>query len=83
MKVRQSVSVTSELGDQNNLASFDGEILEKSSSSRGFWFDASSFLDSSLSLGAFKRNAIHPHTLPRDQKKYTRTQFLSSPASIE
>lgn len=26
MKVRQSVSVTSELGDQNNLASFDGEI---------------------------------------------------------
>lgn len=27
MKVRQSVSVTSELGDQNNLASFDGEIF--------------------------------------------------------
>lgn len=26
MKVRQSVSVTSELGDPNNLASFDGEI---------------------------------------------------------
>lgn len=26
MKVRQSVSVTSELGDQNNLASFNGEI---------------------------------------------------------
>uniref|UniRef100_A0AAQ6AMI9 Phospholipid-transporting ATPase n=1 Tax=Amphiprion ocellaris TaxID=80972 RepID=A0AAQ6AMI9_AMPOC len=27
MKVRQSVSVTSELGDQNNLASFDGEVV--------------------------------------------------------
>ncbi|XP_039974416.1 phospholipid-transporting ATPase ID isoform X2 [Xiphias gladius] len=27
MKVRQSVSVTSELGDPNNLASFDGEVL--------------------------------------------------------
>lgn len=26
MKVRQSVSVTSELGDPNNLSSFDGEI---------------------------------------------------------
>lgn len=26
MKVRQSVSVTSELGDPNNLASFDGEL---------------------------------------------------------
>lgn len=29
MKVRQSVSVTSELGDPNNLASFDGEIRAK------------------------------------------------------
>uniref|UniRef100_A0A3Q3MH08 Phospholipid-transporting ATPase n=1 Tax=Mastacembelus armatus TaxID=205130 RepID=A0A3Q3MH08_9TELE len=27
MKVRQSVSVTSELGDPNNLASFDGEVV--------------------------------------------------------
>ncbi|XP_026227999.1 phospholipid-transporting ATPase ID isoform X2 [Anabas testudineus] len=27
MKVRQSVSVTSELGDSNNLASFDGEVV--------------------------------------------------------
>ncbi|KAM9353829.1 phospholipid-transporting ATPase ID [Symphorus nematophorus] len=27
MKVRQSVPVTSELGDQNNLASFDGEVV--------------------------------------------------------
>ncbi|KAF3839746.1 hypothetical protein F7725_018463 [Dissostichus mawsoni] len=27
MKVRQSVSVTSELGDQNNLASFNGEVV--------------------------------------------------------
>uniref|UniRef100_A0A3Q1ES53 Phospholipid-transporting ATPase ID-like n=1 Tax=Acanthochromis polyacanthus TaxID=80966 RepID=A0A3Q1ES53_9TELE len=27
MKVRQSVSVTSELEDQNNLASFDGEVV--------------------------------------------------------
>ncbi|KAM3614529.1 uncharacterized protein V6R79_015801 [Siganus canaliculatus] len=27
MKVRQSVSVTSELADQNNLASFDGEVV--------------------------------------------------------
>ncbi|CAJ1062262.1 phospholipid-transporting ATPase ID isoform X2 [Xyrichtys novacula] len=27
MKVRQSVSVTSELGNQNNLASFDGEVV--------------------------------------------------------
>uniref|UniRef100_A0A8D3B430 Phospholipid-transporting ATPase n=1 Tax=Scophthalmus maximus TaxID=52904 RepID=A0A8D3B430_SCOMX len=27
MKVRQSVSVTSELGDQNNLSSFNGEVV--------------------------------------------------------
>ncbi|XP_068614201.1 phospholipid-transporting ATPase ID [Brachionichthys hirsutus] len=27
MKVRQSVSVTSEMGDQNNLALFDGEVV--------------------------------------------------------
>lgn len=35
MKVRQSVSVTSELGDPNNLASFDGEIRAKPSSTLG------------------------------------------------
>lgn len=29
MKVRQSVSVTSELGDPNNLASFNGELREQ------------------------------------------------------
>uniref|UniRef100_A0A4W5MCV4 ATPase phospholipid transporting 8B2 n=1 Tax=Hucho hucho TaxID=62062 RepID=A0A4W5MCV4_9TELE len=27
MKVRQSLSVTAELGDPNNLASFDGEVV--------------------------------------------------------
>lgn len=31
MKVRQSVSVTSDLGDQNNLASFDGEVSSQTS----------------------------------------------------
>lgn len=40
MKVRQSVSVTAELGDPNNLASFDGEIWYENKST-----DSSSFLD--------------------------------------
>lgn len=37
MKVRQSVSVTSDLGDQNNLASFDGEVLGKPHVIFRFW----------------------------------------------
>lgn len=37
MKVRQSVSVTSDLGDQNNLALFDGEVSVKPLVIFWFW----------------------------------------------
>lgn len=41
MKVRQSVSVTSELGDPNNLALFDGEIEKHTYHPRNLDFHSS------------------------------------------
>lgn len=46
MKVRQSVSVTSELGDPNNLALFNGESSGNPSSSLNFWFGSSTIFNS-------------------------------------
>lgn len=72
MKVRQSVSVTSELGDQNNLALFNGEnwVIW---SSLAFRFGVSSFRDERSTCEHFKEmlptstpfhtnKNIHAHT---------------------
>lgn len=72
MKVRQSVSVTSELGDQNNLALFNGENWVNWSS-LAFRFGASSFCDERSTCKTFKdmlptstpfhtNKNIHAHT---------------------
>lgn len=84
MKVRQSVSVTSELGDQNNLASFDGEFRENSSSTLDFWFGSSSVKVIFRSTGFSIWHKWHPPSHPPTKHtKCTHTHFLLYPASIE